>query len=976
MQKRRTIALLAPAAACLAAAAATAPTTGTGALRWDRTAVKHVYAAGHNPSENEKAPELANPLGVDNANNNVSNFLKYTAQAKALPAVETGLRWQSKGPVGIDQPPGFSQSGERFARVAGMGATVAAQPGSPNVVYIGNMGGLWRSADAGAHWTNLTDGKLPRVPIGAVAIDPADAKTIYVGTGISYLTLSGDVNGTGIYVTHDTGAHWSRPKQSNEGYGSNAIAITPSAILYGSNRGLSRLDKSNPAAGFVHVVLPTNAAGTAEATGFLANWVSDVVAKPGSPQEITVAVGFPLGRYKLPSGNTAAPGNGLYRSADGGKHFTRLTTANLGNSPTASADPIGRIRLAYGQAPGQSDVLWAAVSDAGLAAGLAPGGLDVVADQTGSINVSNTTFNGLYRSDDDGANWTMKANPQSLAGSENSLTSLLTPLGYGSGVQGFYNLWVATDPKIADQVYLGLEEVYQSQLNAGSSPGPAKFVTVERYADLCGFIIYYQNVPPTYGVSCPDPTPIVGGMSTHPDQHTAVVVPTADGSRIYTGNDGGFFRQDSHALTQSSLPTQVGFDNQHWTAINDLSTTQPYHVALKPDGEVLAALQDNGSVLVPKDGHGIEACGGDGVFVLATPDPNVWYCTTPNLALYVTTDNGKTITEIQPGAVGSTGAPGRAFTSPVAIDPTDPNHVVGAARGVWETTKGAATSVLFDPVATSTILSTDWKQSYDAGNSPNKSPATGTNYAWSATALAVRGAAVYDAVCGACRGAFTNPKLLLTKIATNVKKGCSPAKASTACWHLASSIGLPKGWITSIVIDPKDTRTLYVSVGQQNPFEFSTAETGSAKVLVSHDGGEHFTDITGNLPRTEARGLALRGNHLIVASEVGVFQDAVGDGRWARLGSGLPAGVGVHDLYIDASGRHLLAALYGRGVWELTFPSAATSNTSKSGSTGRSGGGGSLAKTGLATGVPTVGVLLFVTGLALRRRRAAAPSSR
>src|SRR5438445_8017348 len=110
MRTRRSLTFLLPTTGALAALTlATSPLSGA-ALPWYAAAVKHVYAAGHNPRETDQAPDLANPLGVDNANNNVSNFLKYAAQAKALPAVDTNLHWQPKGPDGIDQPPGYSQS--------------------------------------------------------------------------------------------------------------------------------------------------------------------------------------------------------------------------------------------------------------------------------------------------------------------------------------------------------------------------------------------------------------------------------------------------------------------------------------------------------------------------------------------------------------------------------------------------------------------------------------------------------------------------------------------------------------------------------------------------------------------------------------------------------------------------------------------------------------------------------------------------
>ena len=426
-------------------------------------------------------------------------------------------------------------------------------------------------------------------------------------------------------------------------------------------------------------------------------------------------------------GTIASPGNGLYRSTNRGRSFKRLAGTDQLNNSDSSSDPIGRITLAYGQAKGQGSVLWAALSDAGLAAGSAPGGLDLLQDSSGqSLNATNTVFNGLYRSDDDGTSFSVKATPQQLEQSPNSLLAAYGGLGYGIGVQGDYNLWVATDPKVPDQVYLGLEEVFQGTPAApGAASGPYTFSTVQRYADLCGFLLYFQNVQPTYGVSCPSQSPVVGGKSTHPDQHAAIVVPTKNGSRIYTGNDGGFFRQDSHAVTPANTgdQTTTGFDNQDWVAMNTMSSTQPWHVALLPDNEVIAGLQDNGAILIPKgSNHGIEACGGDGINVLPTPDPNVFYCSYTGAQLYVTTDHGHTFSEISPGLTKA------QFLSPAAIDPTNRNHLVAAANDIKESTEGANTQVEFDPV-TGTIVSSQWQESYAVGATKVQNPTTGVRLA-------------------------------------------------------------------------------------------------------------------------------------------------------------------------------------------------------------------------------------------------------
>jgi photosystem II stability/assembly factor-like uncharacterized protein len=842
-----------------------------------------------------------------------------------------------------------------------MGAAVVADPSdkSGNTVYIGGMGGLWRSTDAGAHWTNLTDGKLPRVAVGAIGLDPSRPNDIYVGTGISYLTLSGDANGTGIYVSHDRGKTFVRPRQKTEGYGSNAIAVTPNAVFVATNKGLFR--STNHGASFLRIPLPT-AGGGKEAKGVAANWISDVVAKPGNPNEITVGVGFSLGTFQLTDGSIASPGNGLYRSATGGGigSFTFMASTSQLSHPLSSSDPIGRIDLDYGRAPNQQNVLYVALSDAGLAAGRPTAGLDAVGTTTGqTLNPTATVFNGLYRSGDDGLNWTLKATPQTLNTSENSLLALFGPLGYGVGVQGFYNLWLSTDPNVPDQVYLGLEEVFQSTALAGAEPVPAKFTTIQRYADICGFLTYTQNI--TTGAACPDATPIVGGMSTHPDQHAAAVVDLGDKTRLYTGNDGGFFRQDSHQL-QLPNPLQVGFDNRTWSALNTVSTTQPWKVALKPDGETIFGMQDNGSGFTTKDGKtSITTCGGDGLWALPTPDPDVWYCSTPGASLYFTKDHGKNITAIPPAPAGA------AFTSPIAMDPTNPKHLAAAGNNVKETDKGTDTKVLYDSAVTGTIISTDWKTAFTAGDSPVTNPVSAAKFPWSATALALRGATVYAGICGACRGGFTEPKYLKAAIATNSKLGCTAKTGAGDCWHIAASTGLPKGWVSAIAVDPSDTRTIYVGIGQQNLFEYDPSVTGSEKVLVSHDSGEHFTGITGNLPRTQVRGLVYRAGKVIVATDVGVFTSTAQDGSWSRLGSALPQGVVARDIYIEPTGRSIVVSMFGRGVWLFDFGSTAPNSNSPGPKTSKP----PLATTGmpLAVGVFALLFLLVAAGAAWSRRR-------
>ena len=78
-----------------------------------------------------------------------------------------GLRYRLVGPA----------RGGRVTCVTGV-------PSEPRTFYMGvASGGLFRTIDAGATWTPLTDGKLPLGSIGSIAVADSDPKIIYLGTG-------------------------------------------------------------------------------------------------------------------------------------------------------------------------------------------------------------------------------------------------------------------------------------------------------------------------------------------------------------------------------------------------------------------------------------------------------------------------------------------------------------------------------------------------------------------------------------------------------------------------------------------------------------------------------------------------------------------------------------------------------------------------------------------------------------------------
>jgi len=64
---------------------------------------------------------------------------------------------------------------------------IAGVKGDPNVYYVGAAsGGLWKTTDAGAHWSPIFDGQ-PVSSIGAIAVAPSDPNVVWVGTGESFI---------------------------------------------------------------------------------------------------------------------------------------------------------------------------------------------------------------------------------------------------------------------------------------------------------------------------------------------------------------------------------------------------------------------------------------------------------------------------------------------------------------------------------------------------------------------------------------------------------------------------------------------------------------------------------------------------------------------------------------------------------------------------------------------------------------------
>lgn len=317
---------------------------------------------------------------------------------------------------------------------------------------------------------------------------------------------------------------------------------------------------------FTNVKLPTGEC--AGKTGYgrrqFSNFVTDVVIRaPGGVTDaeggvVLAAVGYRAGKATYPNGKVHSTHNGLYRSPNGAPNsFEKLDVSGTGATDIGFAPEqnIGRVEMGPVTGDEQDhNYEYAIVEDAELFNGGVPS-IDVPEDPGADDQaLFNTTFNGIYVSDDFGESWIRMADTVEVA--ENPATgSSLAGTGqailFAPGVQAWYNLWIKPDPTrqspegVPTRLTFGLEEVWQNRNTSVPQNLPAQdprgdFKVIGPYfADETCLLL--DNPLPVCPTSDP---PTTTDRTTHPDQHDALYIPSDNGGvSLVVGNDGGAYVQ-------------------------------------------------------------------------------------------------------------------------------------------------------------------------------------------------------------------------------------------------------------------------------------------------------------------------------------------------------------------------------------------------------------------------------------------------
>lgn len=252
--------------------------------------------------------------------------------------------------------------------VGGRTRAILIDPRNSNHLWAGAVsGGIWRSTDRGATWTQANDW-LPNLAICCLAMDPANPDVMYAGTGEGFFN-SDAIGGTGIYRTTDGGTTWNLLPSTASWDNVCRIAISPTnsnvllaATRYGgirrsTNGGVSwtttrsaqgayyvAFDPTNAAKAVAHIIdydwntgdwyhaaiYSTNGGGSwTTASGLAQVWGF------GSRIELAYAPSDPSIVYAA----CATDGGKIWRSTDGGHSYTLRTTSG-GSGCNWYANPL------------------------------------------------------------------------------------------------------------------------------------------------------------------------------------------------------------------------------------------------------------------------------------------------------------------------------------------------------------------------------------------------------------------------------------------------------------------------------------------------------------------------------------------------------------------------------------------------------------------------------------------------------------
>lgn len=335
-------------------------------------------------------------------------------------------------------------------------------------------------------------------------------------------------------------------------------------------------------------------------------------------------------------------------------------------------------------------------------------------------------------------------------------------------------------------------------------------------------------------------------------------------STIYSTSDGGIYKSTNNAGDWTDLSSGIGI-------------RQFYRISCaKTDASVITTgAQDNGSTYRKNNGAWVDWLGADGMDNIISPtNAAIAIGTSQYGNIYKTINAGTSYSNLSRPAAGN-------WVTPLVMHPTSHDTVYGGWNGVYRSVNGGSAWTNLSTGAISANLDV---LAVAPGN---------TSYIYASTST--------------------------TMYRTSNSGGT---------W---TSVTAPSA-ITSIFVSKNDPNKIWI-----------TCNNTSNRVFVSTDAGTTWTNISAGLPAIAARSIVVdedASNTIYVGMNIGVYYRDDNNNTWTEHGTDLPL-VAINEVEIQKSGGKLRVATYGRGVWEsnlqnLTFVCSAPSSISTSNITNNS----------------------------------------
>lgn len=480
---------------------------------------------------------------------------------------------------------------------------------------------------------------------------------------------------------------------------------------------------------------------------------------------------------------------------------------------------------------------------------------------------TNGGFHSFYRSLDGGNSWNKVASytgtdkvPNMLGWADGGYFGVTLP-GFSTddAGQGNYDLTLIVNPQHPEIIYSGGVNMWAST-NGGLGGDSSTW-------NVVSFWMKYF------------------GKSIHADQHVSAFNPL--NGKFYQGTDGGLYVADSlfignldnvwpciDFVSMAIIPGCYNLETQWVDISHGLHVNEYYRLGLCPSdpGMVIGGTQDNGTFLL-KNGTWIQTFGGDGMEAMIDySNSDVMYATNYSGALSRSDDGGITYISSLEAPITNTGEAGD-WVTPYIMHPWYSNEIFTGFYNIWK--------------------------SIDNGVSWTKLSNISNNKSF--TSLVINP---------------TDPAYIYASRPDNIFKSPDAGQTWTS---IKSNLPMNEVYLTYISTDYFHPETVYVT--------FSGFKIGK-KVYRTTDAGLTWDNISLNLPNvpfncivhqagTNASGDTING--LYAGSDVGVFYTndslLLTANPWILFNDGMPSVV-VNELEINYSAQKIVAATYGRGIWE------------------------------------------------------------